>query len=246
MAALYRQDVFANNLANMDSAGFKPDIPSTSPRLAVRQEDGVMHLPSDKLLEKLGGGAWLNPNRIDMRQGSPRAGGPMDVSIEGDGFFVVQDGSTPGEAGIRLTRDGRFTRNTQGELVMSTTGMRVLDAANLAITLADDAPVVVDGAGKVMQRGKIVAELGFVEVNEAGLRKRGHSQFTVDSSAWNARKPATGTMRQGYYEDSAVDEMRALLAVTSASREVDLNVDMMRTHDRLSERAIASLGRTLG
>jgi flagellar basal body rod protein FlgG len=60
------------------------------------------------------------------------------------------------------------------------------------------------------------------------------------------KKTATGTLRQGAVEDSGVNEVEALMRMTSAAREVDANVDMMRTHDRLMERAIASLARGSG
>src|SRR4051812_42884899 len=63
MTSLYAQDVYANNLANMDTPGFKPEIPSIMPRLAVRQEDHLPFMPSNALLERLGGGALLEPHQ---------------------------------------------------------------------------------------------------------------------------------------------------------------------------------------
>ncbi|MFO0493203.1 MAG: flagellar basal body protein, partial [bacterium] len=67
--ALYRMDVAANNLANSETTGFKSDITAAMARDAANPEDGL-HLPSNKLLEKLGGGVLAGPNRTAWRQGA--------------------------------------------------------------------------------------------------------------------------------------------------------------------------------
>lgn len=245
MAAMYRQDVFTNNLANMNTPGFKPDSASTYAREAVRPEDGVWHLPSNALLEKLGGGVMLNPNRISFAQGGSRiTGNELDVAIEGDGFFVVQDATDRDASTVRLTRDGRFTRNSAGELVMATTGMRVLTEGNQPIEVPSTGKIKIDGDGTISVNGSQVAKLALVTVpNKESLIKQGHSLFLADAAMIGGRRTLPGTVRQGALEESGVDEVRALMQMTSASREVDANIDMMRAHDRLLERAIASLGR---
>lgn len=246
MAAMYRQDVFSNNLANMNTPGFKPDSASTYARDAVRPEDGVWHLPSNAMLEKLGGGVMLNANRVSFAQGGSRVtGNDLDVAIEGEGFFMVQDSSDRGASTVRLTRDGRFTRNSDGELVMATTGMRVLSDASQPIAVPGTGKVKIDGDGTLSVNGTQIAKLALVTVPEKeSLLKQGHSLFLADSSKLGGRKTLAGTIRQGSLEESGVDEVRALMQMTSASREVDANVDMMKAHDRMLERAIASLGRT--
>ena len=61
LTALYRQDVYANNMANMDTVGFKPDIPALMQRDAARTEDHLPFAPSDAMLERL------------VRSGDPQA-----------------------------------------------------------------------------------------------------------------------------------------------------------------------------
>ena len=244
MTALYRQDVWANNLANLDTAGFKHDIPSAMPRPAVRQEDGVAWLPSNAMLERLGGGALLNPNRISFSQGALRVtGNSLDVAVQGDGFLMVRDGSDPAQP-LRLSRDGRLTRNNDAQLVQAASGMPVLDRNGQPITLDPRGEVSIDANGAIRQNGRIVAELRLADVpDRASLRKAGNGLFDAPREVFNQLLPARGTIRQGAVEDSSVDEVRALLAMTSAAREVDANVDMMRTHDRLMEVALARVGR---
>ncbi len=240
--ALYRQDVFANNLANMDTPGFKPDIPSTRPRESVREEDGVWHLPSNRLLERLGAGALLNPNRVSHAQGALKTtGNPLDAGIEGEGFFVVRDAAA-GDA-QRLTRDGRFTRNAQGLLVLASSGHAVLDDAGQTIALPDG-KLTIDGNGTLRVGGEAFARLRMVEVDgKERLRKAGHGLFEVNPADLAGARQASGRVRQHAYEDSGVDEVLTIMAMTSASREVETNAWMMREHDRMLERAITGLGR---
>jgi flagellar basal-body rod protein FlgF len=166
------------------------------------------------------------------------------VAIEGKGFMVVRDSTNGGDDQVRLTRDGRMSRNARGELVMAGTGLPVLATNGNPITLADQGVVSIDAAGRVSQGGTTIAQIQLVEVqNEQSLRKAGNSMFAPTAAMMDGKTVATGQLRQGSVEESGVDEVRVLLQMTSASREVDANVDMMRTHDRLMERAIASLAR---
>ncbi len=243
MTAMYRQDVLANNLANMNTVGFKPDVPSTRARQAVRQEDGLPGLPSDPLLEKLGAGTLLNPNRVSLAQGPVQiTGNPLDVAIQGDGFFVVKDENSP--TGERLTRDGRFIRSNDGTLAMASTGLAVLDTGGRPIRLDDRGKVRIDADGTVSQNAQQVAKLRLVDVPQRGsLRKVGASMFDVPPGQADGPTPATGTLRQGAVEGSGVDEIRTLMSITETGREVDANIAMIQRHDRLLDRAINTLGR---
>ena len=128
LTRMYRQDVLANNLANVNTVGFKPDVVYTRLRLPERLESGGAS--PQQLLERLGGGHLLSPTRLDLTQGSlTDTGNDLDLAIEGEGFFVVRS-TSPGNEQLRLTHDGRFTPNTAGELSMAGTGMSLLDTAN--------------------------------------------------------------------------------------------------------------------
>ena len=106
---MHRMDVMANNLANLGTVGFKADEVTFMTRAPERLDPGALSMmggePADPqwMLERLGGGQWAAPSRIDLRQGSlQRTGGNLDAAIEGDGFFVVGSEDAP-----RLTRDTR-------------------------------------------------------------------------------------------------------------------------------------------
>jgi flagellar basal-body rod protein FlgF len=86
--------------------------------------------------------------------------------------------------------------------------------------------------------------LKVVDVADRGrLTKTGHSVFAADPRAVRRGSDEAGVIRQFAYEDSAADEIKMLMQMTSAGREVDANVSMIQQHDRMMEKAINSLGR---
>jgi len=242
---MYRQDVWSNNLANVGTAGFKADYPLTRQRDAVRTEDGLMQMPSNQLLERLGGGLLLDRNRLDFSQGSlETTGDPFHVGVEGDGFFLVKESGDSRSDIIRVTRDGRFLRNAQGVLVQATSGLPVLDEQNRPITISDEATVKIQPDGTIIQNNERIARLAFVEFpNKDRLIKRGEGLFGADSVTMSSKRPASGKLVQGAIEQSSVDEVKALLSMQSAARDVSGNAGMIQAHDRTMDRAINVFGR---
>ena len=105
LVQMHRTDVLANNLANIDTVGFKPDWAGALARDPARREDGLLGLPSDALVERLGAGVLAAPTMTSFAQGPIRqTGRDLDAAIRGTGFFVV--GGESGPASLRLTRDG--------------------------------------------------------------------------------------------------------------------------------------------
>lgn len=252
---MHRQDVMANNLANVNTVGFKPDEVTFSTRLAERLDPGALSMmggePADPqwMLERLGGGQWIAPSRVDLRQGAlTRTGNDLDVAIQGDGFFVI-DGSRNGTGGaenLRLSRDGRFTRNSDGELVMAANGHRVLDVDNEPIVLDDQGMITVDARGNISQNGQTVATLGFVNVANAGaLKKDGDNLMRVEGRGGRQLQdaPLASAIKQRHVEDSAVDAITALNQMTNASKAVQANITMMQYHDNILGQVINTYGR---
>jgi flagellar basal body rod protein FlgG len=245
LTGLHRMDVLSNNLANLSTTAFKPDIPGVRSRDAARIEEGLPRLPSNKMLEKLGGGVFAAPDHTSFEQGTlTRTGNPMDVAIEGPGFFVARDETDTVGDRLRLTRDGRFLRDAQGQLASATTGMPLLDVSNRPIVIASDAPITISPDGVIRQKGSVVAKLQVVEVSDnSRLTKVGRGSYLAPTDLMAGRHPASGSLQQETLEGSAVDPMGALMALTDASRAVDTAVNLMQGHDRLADRAINGLGR---
>lgn len=245
LTALYKQDVYSNNLANMDTIGFKADIPAQRARAPESQEDSLGYLPSDRMMEKLGGGVGLSANRVRYAQGSLEyTTEPLNLAVEGDGFFVVQDASDPTGKQIRMTRDGRMALNAQGRLVMATTGMPVLDEQSRPIDLPGNGPVEINTDGTILQGGQTVAKIKLLDVpDRSKLGRLGDSLFVASAESLAGAGRARGLIRQGALERSTVDEVRAILDLTAAGRDVESNIGLMQAHDRMSDRVINVLGR---
>jgi flagellar basal body rod protein FlgG len=242
---MYRQDVLANNLANVDTVGFKPDFVALRQRDAARVEDGLPGMPSNRLLERLGAGALLAPNRVSAAQGTIQdTGNPLDAAINGRGYFVVSSGVSSGPVTdrIRLTRDGRFTIDPRGRLVMSSTGLEILDEQRQPITVnPSDGPVAIDPSGEVRQRGRIVGRLALVDADADQLIKLGAGLFRLEGAS--SVRPATGQIAPGSIERSAVDPIQAIMGVTDAAGSIANNARMIQLQDELTGRAIAGLAR---
>jgi flagellar basal-body rod protein FlgF len=245
LTALYRMDVMANNLANISTVGFKPELAMARQREAARPEDGLGFLPSNALLEQLGGGVMNAPNRISFSQGPLQTtGNPLDVAIDGEGFFVLRDTAASDADRFLVTRDGRFTMNQNRELVSTSSGMPVMDNQNRPIVLDGTGDVQIGPDGGIRQNGQQVAQLGVVALDDlARIAKGPGGTFIAPPDVMQRRRTAPGLVKQHALEGAAVDPIRAMLSVTGAGKAAEANFGMIQSHDRLMERAINSLGR---
>jgi len=241
----YRQDVFANNLANVETVGFKPDSPSIRQRDPEAVEDQLGVDVSNELMDLLGGGVLAGTQRINFTPGSPqKTGHGLDVAlIEKNQFFAIRslDPDT-GETQVRLTRDGRFTRNSADELVTQS-GHKVLDASDQPIVVAGRGPATITGEAQIQVNGEIVAQLQVARVADLDrLTKRGDGQFSFEGQDPRIAVEAPN-VRPGFVESSGVDPIMTMMQVVAATKAVTGNANMIRYHDQLLDRAVNTLGR---
>jgi flagellar basal-body rod protein FlgF len=241
----YRQDVFANNLANVETVGFKPDMPSIRQREPESVEDLLGMDISNDIMDRLGGGVLAGTQRINFTPGTlQKTGNDLDVALQQkDHFFAVRSidpGS--GEARVRLTRDGRFTTNQANELVTQS-GHKVLDASDKPIAFTGDGKASITPDGKVMVNGEEIARLQVAKVADLGrLTKVGDGQFAFDGQdpRTTVKSPQ---VRPGFVESSGVDPIKTMMQVVAATKAVTGNANMIRYHDQLLDRAVNTLGR---
>lgn len=240
---MHRTDVLANNLANMDTVGFKSDWAGSLVRDPVRQEDGVLSLPSDRLLERLGAGVLASPTITSFKQGPvTQTGRDLDAAIRGDGFFVV--GGQNGDSSLRLTRDGRFTRSSEGQLVTAATGLPVLDDRGRPVKIGEGGVVRIDRDGTVTRNGESVARLWVGTVSDRSrLTKAGANLFASPAQRPGIAGPGAGEVLQGHLEGSGVDEIRTMLDLTAAAQAISASLGMVQYNDRMMDRAVNTLGR---
>ncbi len=240
--ATLRQAVLTNNLVNSETVGFKPDMVYGRQRLPERLGAGFgVGIDPQLMLEKLGGSPTLTPAQIDLTQGAlVETGNPLDLAIDGEGFFVVQDG----DGQMRLTRDGRFTMDDAGQLVMADNGMAVLDLRNRPIRLDRDLKVEINSRGDVEQLGTVVATIRITEPTDpTDLVKVGGNLLRSDSLPAPSTRATTGRVVQGHIENSAVDAVSLLKDIVGAAKSFGANIKMMQYLDNIMGQAINTFGR---
>ncbi|MFM9956708.1 MAG: flagellar hook-basal body protein [Phycisphaerales bacterium] len=252
-AAMARQDVLSNNLANVNTVGFRPDSLDVRSRTAVREEDGVAlgAFSSGHLLEKLGAGVYPVRTSVSLSQGSLReTKNPLDLALEGNGFFVTHVGN-PGEEGddsgvttnIRFTRDGRMTTRFDGTLVNSASGFPVLtdSGSTVRINTTSGLPVSIESDGTIHQGASVLGKLQIATVADPSrLIKEGDSLLRPEGQSVES---GTAMVRPGYLESSSTDPIRAMIGVTSASNAASGALAMISYYSDIMSRAIQSLGR---
>lgn len=244
LTAMYRMDVLTNNLANMNTVGYKGDIPVPKQRLAARLEDKLEISPNE-MLERLGGGVHQGRTRTDFTQGTlTSTDSELDVAIQGSGFLVLREGQNGNSDRLKLTRNGRMIIDKQGRLVSADTGLQMMSVTGDAIIVNPRRPLTINTDGAVVQSGKIVGRLRLVDVpNVQALSKAGHSMFSAPPEALSSRIEGGGIIRQGFIEQAAIDPLRTTMAISTAAREIETNLSMLQYSDKMLERAVNTLGR---
>jgi flagellar basal-body rod protein FlgF len=245
LTSLARMDVLSNNLANAQTAGFRPSKFSAMHRLPERLEDpevaAAVRADPQLLLEQLGGGVLSAPVRLDDRQGPiETTGNALDLAVHGDGYFSVR--ALEGRSAVtRFTRDGRFVREASGRLVTATGGHPVLDRQGKPINLPGSGPVQVDREGRVVQDGAVVAQFGLSGFDADDLIPTEGGLLAPAANV--SARAAGGEIISGAIEGSGVDPVVALTEMMETSRTLTANTKLMQFHDQLMNQAINRLGR---
>jgi flagellar basal-body rod protein FlgF len=221
-----RMDTTANNLANMTTAGFKAE------RLVMRELSEKPAQAADKPQEIDFVDAWTLQR--DFSTGNlDRTGNPLDVAIEGDGFFSIQ---TP--QGPAYTRDGRFTMNAQGQLITKA-GMPVLGPIQVN---PNGGEVAITKDGKVMQDNETVGTLNVVRFPHPGaLEKMGDNLWKQTDEA---PQPLTDVrIAQGFVESSNVNAVSEITQMIDISRTYESISRMIDQADQLRGTSIDKLTR---
>lgn len=247
LANMYRQDVIAGNLANVNTTGFKQDHVTFKLREPARIEDGLFQIDSNAMLERLGGGVHLGRNRVDFTQGPLEpTGNDLDLALERQGFFAVRTSASKDGEALGFTRDGRMSLDSSGRLVLASSGLPVLDVNDRPIHLNTSAGLLVQQDGTIVQEGRSVARIQIADFPDRGqLKKQAAGIFTPRGDALENRIAGAARIRQGYLEGSTVDPIQAMMAISAAGSLASTNIEMMRSQDEMIGRAVNTLGRVV-
>ncbi|MFI4860634.1 MAG: flagellar hook-basal body protein [Phycisphaerales bacterium JB063] len=247
----HRLDVLANNLANVNTPGFKPQFSDVQERLPERLEDGPYEPGvARRMLEQIGGGVYASQHQTNFEPGSlVQTGQDLDVALDSnDTFFVVQarDEKT-GELSPHVTRDGRFQTNHEGEIVTGS-GARVLDGGDQPIRVPNGTTDI-----RISQQGDIQfydkaenslgqARLQVARVDTAGLEHRGAGLFAMVTG--DTRQAVdTPVVHQGSYEGSGTNAITTMMEIVAATKAASGNANMIRYHDQMMNQSINTFAR---
>jgi len=224
-------DIAANNLANVDTAGFKVE------QLLIATEEGqrARNLGVD------GPARFVLDTGVgrDFGQGTlSQTGNTFDFGIEGRGFFAVG-----GPEGERYTRDGRFSVDANGRLITQG-GLPVMGEGGeeIILDLADGPPTVsVDGV--ISQGGERVGRLQAVEFSALSVLSKDGDGFYVNTSNETPSPSTTGRIRQGMVEGSNVQPIVEITNLIEISRAYERMARMIEQHNDLNRRSVERLGR---
>ncbi|MFQ5429666.1 MAG: flagellar hook-basal body protein [Phycisphaerae bacterium] len=235
----YRQDVIANNLANVDTPGFRPDRVAFAERL-TESISRVSVRTRHPVLDAATGGLFETPVYTDfsVQANLIASSSPFDVAILDGGFLTVQTADGP-----RYTLDGRLTMDRDGTLRHAASGGAVVDARGKPILLdpAAAGDTRIDASGRVFQGDTRVGELALVGFEDRQrLEKVGRNLY--DGQHANLIR-SQGSVRQFAYEASAVDAAATLVDMMAATRAYEMNASMITMQDESLGRLVNDVGR---
>src|SRR5262249_23690895 len=205
-AQAQRLEVIANNMANVDTVGFKQDVPTFQARFAEAIQRGYA-TPGDQSINDIGGGGQPIDRTTDYSSGSfKRTGNDLDFAIAGKGFFHVK-----GDDGEQyLTRAGDFATDTRGRLVTQNGHRPVLDQQGGEIVLSPNVPWSVSPDGFINQAGTL-HPLGMSQPESLDeLTKIGNNLFKANGPI-RPLELNERNVRQGFLEMSGARPVRQMM-----------------------------------
>ncbi|MBU0729632.1 MAG: flagellar basal-body rod protein FlgF [Proteobacteria bacterium] len=214
----------ANNLANVDTTGFKKENVTFWEMLY--KASGNRH--------RVGKGAKII---TDHQQGPTQlTGNPLDIAINGEGYFKIQT-----QRGMRYTRDGNFHKNSQGQV--TTSNGDLLMGQGGAITI-EGGIVTIDNQGSVYVDGNLADQLAIVTFADTnGLEKEGLNMYRTKSADVQEQTPEEYTLEQGYLEESNVNTVKEMTEMIELQRVFEAQQKVIRTIDEINDEAIRRVGK---
>lgn len=246
-------DVIANNMANISTTGFKKDranfedvfyrqyrLPGAQDADGTRTATGI----------EVGLGTRVSSTQSNFKQGAfQTTNNPLDLAIEGDGFFKVQGAN----GASYYTRAGNFNLNADGEIVLGSASNGYRIDPNFTVP-ADATGIVVSQDGLISystQGSDTLTQLGQIQlskfVNPDGMLKLGDNLYQATDASGsettgNPGQTGFGNLRQGFLEASNVEPVNELIDLITTQRAFELNSQVVQAGDQIMQ-IVANLRR---
>jgi len=223
-------DIIANNIANINTAGYKSE--------SVLFEEYLLGTPAGSesnqefaFVQDTGVIPNLSEGRLE------HTGGSLDMALSGDGYFVLD---TP--EGPRYTRNGHFGLNTEGQVV-SNDGHPVLDIDGNPITFgANETELTIARDGTMTTSQGVKGQINVVQFDRPeDLQKVGNSQYTAAEDPVPAE---SAHIIQGSLEQSNVAPIIEMTKMIEVMRTYQSISDVIKRAEELQRNAVRKLGET--
>lgn len=252
IAEMHRMNVISNNLANVNSTGYKKDKVNLKafPEMLLREisGSGLMQVKGkvyDKApyLGKMGTGVEVYRTYTDFTQGSIKeTHNRLDFCIDGKGFFVLKNSQ---DQSVSYTRSAEFTLDSQGYLVNSD-GLKV--QGSQGDIFLGDIDIIVSKQGNIenVHTNQLIDSFQLINFdNPEYLIKSGsglyqESEYSGQANLLNGRHI---NVLQGFLETSNVNPIQELVQMIEVQRTYEANQKVISTHDQLLGKAVNDIAR---
>lgn len=259
MAQTQKIDTIANNIANVNTTGFKKDTQTFKEYLtAFEKEPNVNTVPREPAsMEHIYNMNGSDKSFVDsagtytnFEQGSlKRTGGKLDVAIDGEGFFEVQSGGS-----TKLTRAGNFTIDGNGQLVTKDGAAVLLEsngeegAEGRTIQFSGQKQAYISDGGEVFDGEQKLGRISLVKVaNPESLQKVGSNYYEYKPNMNpEISKVNFPNLKQGYLETSNVNVIQEMTDMIMAQRVFEGTQKAMQAYDQMEDKAVNQVGNTRG
>ncbi|MGA7848830.1 MAG: flagellar basal-body rod protein FlgF [Terriglobales bacterium] len=211
-------EVAAHNLANLNTAGFRGQQTTFQSLLAVSRPmaPGLLNNVLNSATNDFG---VLEGTHLDMTAGNlQRTGNPLDVGIEGSGFFAIQTAR-----GTRYTRNGSFQVSSSGQLVTAA-GDLVLSNPALKEKGAIEVPagaVSIASDGTLSVNGAVAGRIGLVDF-ASGTQLASEGGTLISAPEGSAQLVSQPALRQGALESSNVNSISSVVTLIGVQRQAEM------------------------
>ncbi|MCL2253823.1 MAG: flagellar basal-body rod protein FlgF [Lachnospiraceae bacterium] len=244
-----RMDVLTNNLANVNTNGYKKEgttSQSFSTMYTHKLKDASENSRLSRYIGNNNPGVKIGEGYTDFSQGPLKTtNNPYDFALTDKGFFAIEYMNKSGEISTKYTRDGNFTLTNNGTLVTQD-GDFVLDNNGRHITID---PMILDTAintsGEIIQNGAVVARIQVTDFeNYDYLKHFGENMYEAIEGAVETAAPAE--VYAGHLETANVSVVSEMVNMISVQRAYDTNQKVITTIDDALNIAVNQLGRLGG
>ena len=245
LANEHRMNSIANNLANVNTTGYKRDLVAFKDTFSMYAHDQIMEAQASVRSEKLfpepdhKARVRMSVSVTDFQQGALKVtGAPFDVAISGDGFFKIRT-----DSGDMYSRNGHFRLTAEGRVITEQGFPVVGEGGEITVppgiknfSIAED--------GRIFADGDLVGQIALVGVDDVrNLEKLGQNMYRPRPGADVNEVETRAFVAQGFLEAPNVDAVYEMVNMIEAQRQFEAYAKVMQTSDAIDKEVTNKVGR---